>query len=87
MKDMEFYIKVVEALLSENLKDFLSIILDVPGEFEDDKKLLNGLIEEIQRILFPTRSTCTICDVEIKVKRKKTEEEVQPGQNISLEKE
>ncbi len=48
--------------------------------------MLSDLIDEIKRILFPTKSTCTICDVEIKIKPKEPEENNGPGENKSPEK-
>ena len=74
IKDISFYLKIVENLLQQNLKELIDILLSKATKYKDEITLLKNIMEEIQRILFPNTGYITI-NGKIRVKKQQIEEE------------
>lgn len=77
IKDISFYLKIVENLLQQNLKELIDILLSKATKYKDEITLLKNIIEEIQRILFPYKDYLIIYGMKVKkmFKEKKKEED------------
>jgi len=67
---LEFFVKIIESLLTGNMQGFLDIIFSNSTEYKEEIEIVRNMIKEIHGILFQKKKSFRLFNLRIKTKKK-----------------